>query len=264
LGTNLQRLSQQNTLAVSHRVPMLPESSNRLRTVGERRMILKKFLIQSSNTLLLIGLTTLVQAENTKLPDVSEFLMAQNREIALARSAAPDRVSKKATIMVLRENGYQTVVEGSNSFVCLVLRSWGNPTHDHKYMYDPNLAVPECLDANAVKTILPMQLFRAKLGTRMTPPAEIEAAIKEGFRSGRFHRTETVSFSYMLSAAMVFGDGHQGPPHIMIYLPDNYKNETVGGFPYSDQLIFVEGGPDQPFIAANIYLLDESIEPVFD
>ncbi len=198
------------------------------------------------------------------LPAVSEFLMEQDREIALARSAAPDRVSKNATIMVLGENGYETVIEGTNSFVCIVIRSWGNPTHNHAYLYDPNLIVPECLDENAVTTILPMQLYRAELGARQTPPAKIEAAVMEGFRSGRFQRTESVSFSYMLSAGMMFGAGRQGPAHIMIYLPDNYENDTVGGFPYSERFIIVEGGPDQPFIAANIYLLDKAIEPVFD
>ena len=166
--------------------------------------------------------------------------------------------------MILGENGYETVIKGTNSFVCLVIRSWGNPTHNHAYLYDPNLIVPECLDENAVKTILPMQLYRAELGTKMTPPADIEAAVMKGFRSGRFQRTETVSFSYMLSAGMMFGNGNQGPAHIMIYLPDNYENDTVGGFPYSERFIIVEGGPDQPFIAANIYLLDQAIEPVFD
>jgi hypothetical protein len=188
--------------------------------------------------------------------------MAQDREIALARSAAPGRVSNEATIMVLKENGYVTVIEGSNSFVCLVIRSWGNPTHDHKYMYEPKLIVPECLDENAVKTILPLQIFRAELGTKLTPPAEIEAAVTEGFRSGRFQRTQSVSFSYMLSAAMGMGDNTM-PAHIMIYLPDNYDNSTVGGFPYSERFIIVEGGADQPYIAANIYLLDKAIEPVF-
>ena len=86
----------------------------------------------------------------------------------------------------------------------------------------------------------------------------------EGFRNGRFQRTESVSFSYMLSAKMTFGGDQQGPAHIMVYLPDNYKNDTVGGFPYSERFIIVEGGPDQPFVAANIYLLDKAIEPVFE
>ncbi len=224
----------------------------------------KLSVVLASLTLLLIAPLLTVHAADSDLPALSEFLMEQDREIALARSAAPDRVSEDATIMVLGENGYETVIKGTNSFVCIVMRSWGNPTHNHEYLYEPNLIVPECLDENAVKTILPLQLFRAELGTKMTPPADIEAAVTEGFQSGQFQRTETVSFSYMLSAAMSFGEGVQGPAHIMVYLPDNYKNGTVGGFPYAERFIIVEGSPDQPFIAANIYLLDKAIEPVFD
>jgi hypothetical protein len=226
-------------------------------------MVFNSLLVRCSLTLFLFIPVLAVHAGSV-LPAVSEFLMEQDREIALARSAAPDRVSKNATIMVLGENGYETVIEGTNSFVCIVIRSWGNPTHNHAYLYDPNLIVPECLDQNAVKTILPMQLYRAELGARQTPPAEIEAAVMEGFRSGRFQRTESVSFSYMLSAGMMFGADRQGSAHIMIYLPDNYENDTVGGFPYSERFIIVEGSPDQPYIAANIYLLDKAIEPVFD
>ena len=108
-------------------------------------------IVLASITLLLIAPLFAVLAAETDLPAVSEFLMEQDREIALARSAAPDRVSRDATIMVLGENGYETVIEGTNSFVCIVMRSWGNPTHDHAYLYDPNLIVPECLDENAVK-----------------------------------------------------------------------------------------------------------------
>ena len=68
----------------------------------------------------------------------------------------------------------------------------------------------------------------------------------------------------MVSAGMTFGGGQHGPAHIMIYLPGNYKNNTVGGFPYSERFNIVEGGLNQPFIAANIYLPDKAIEPVFD
>ncbi len=226
--------------------------------------MLSSLFVRSSFALLFIVPFVAVHAADADLPPVSEFLIEQDYEIALARSAAPDRVSKDATVMVLGNDGYETVVEGTNSFVCIVMRSWGNPTHNHAYLYDPTLIVPECLDANAVRTILPVQLLRAELGAKQTPPAEIEAAVTEGFRSGRLQRTESVSFSYMLSAGMRFGTDNPGPAHIMIYLPDNYQNDTVGGFPYSERFIIVEGGRDEPFIAANIYLLDKAIEPDSD
>jgi hypothetical protein len=196
------------------------------------------------------------------LPSLEPYLLKEKREIALARSAAPARVSRDAAIMVLTDEGYRTAVEGSNGFVCLVLRSWGNPTFAASATYVPEILVPECLDRKATGAILPVQLFRAKLGVQGTPPARIKEEVQRGFREGRFRRTETVSFSYMMSAGMTFGSGASGPPHVMVYLPDDYSNQDVGGFPYSERVVFVEGGADEPFVAANIYV-DEAIEPAY-
>jgi hypothetical protein len=47
----------------------------------------------------------------------------RNAEIALARSAAPDAISRDAEVLVLGRNGYQTAVTGKNGFVCVVERS---------------------------------------------------------------------------------------------------------------------------------------------
>ena len=43
-------------------------------------------------------------------------------EIAMARSAAPERISRNATVLVLGVHGYQTASVGTNGFVCLVER----------------------------------------------------------------------------------------------------------------------------------------------
>src|SRR5579863_3220504 len=48
----------------------------------------------------------------------------RDAEIALARSAAPPFISHDATVMVLGKNGYETAVEGTNGFVCVVERAW--------------------------------------------------------------------------------------------------------------------------------------------
>ncbi len=104
--------------------------------------MLKLLVVRCSTALLFLVSVFAVHAAESALPTVSEFLMEQDHEIALARSAAPDRVSKDATIMILGENGYETVIKGTNSFVCLVIRSWGNPTNDLAYLYYLNLIVP--------------------------------------------------------------------------------------------------------------------------
>lgn len=54
----------------------------------------------------------------------SRYMMASpQKEIALARSAAPSAISKDAEVLVLGPHGYRTAVKGTNGFVCLMERS---------------------------------------------------------------------------------------------------------------------------------------------
>src|SRR6476661_6809273 len=59
-----------------------------------------------------------------RMAAIDQYLMEKNAEIQLARSAAPESISRYATILVLERQGYETVVEGKNGFVCMVARSW--------------------------------------------------------------------------------------------------------------------------------------------
>jgi hypothetical protein len=55
---------------------------------------------------------------------VEQYLMEdRNAEIALARSAAPESISRDAEVMVLGRPGYETAIEGKNGFMCIVERS---------------------------------------------------------------------------------------------------------------------------------------------
>src|SRR6266571_4835415 len=70
-----------------------------------------------------------VRAQEEKYSPLSEYLMAQNDEIALAKSAAPQTISDHATIRVFTSSGYKIVHEGENGFVCMVMRGFtGAPT----------------------------------------------------------------------------------------------------------------------------------------
>ena len=59
-----------------------------------------------------------------RMAAIGQYLMEKNAEIQLAGSAAPDSISRDATILVLGRQGYETAVEGKNGFVCMVERSW--------------------------------------------------------------------------------------------------------------------------------------------
>ncbi len=75
--------------------------------------------------LLLVGLgATGMKAQEAKYPPLSEYMMARDAEIALAKSAAPQAISDRATIRVLTTSGYQTAHEGDNGFLCTVMRGF--------------------------------------------------------------------------------------------------------------------------------------------
>src|SRR6516225_5290222 len=59
-----------------------------------------------------------------RMAAIEQYLMEKNAEIQLARSAAPDSISRDATVLVLGRQGYETAVEGRNGFVCMVERGW--------------------------------------------------------------------------------------------------------------------------------------------
>ena len=59
-------------------------------------------------------------------------------EVALARSAAPGSISDGAEVMVLGREGYKTAVKGTNGFLCIVERSWGQST-DQTEFWNPKM-----------------------------------------------------------------------------------------------------------------------------
>jgi len=133
-------------------------------------------------------------------------------EIALARSAAPPAVSAGATVLVLGERGYVVAEEGTSDVTCHVSRDFAESLE------------PLCFDAEGSRTILPIYLRRAELRARGISPAEIEADIADGLRTGRFRLPTRPAIGYMMSAEQVLfaPDGRNvgaWRPHVMIYYP---------------------------------------------
>jgi hypothetical protein len=79
--------------------------------------------------LLLAGLNTAAAwGQDSKYPPLSEYLMSADAEIALARSAAPNNVSARATVKILSASGYTVAAQGDNGSVCMVMRGFAAPT----------------------------------------------------------------------------------------------------------------------------------------
>jgi hypothetical protein len=138
--------------------------------------------------------------------------LPRDREIALARSAAPPTVSDSATIYVLGDSVWEVAVRGSNGVACHVNRSWIASLEPH------------CYDAEATASILPMELRRTELLHRGGSVDEANREIAEGLASGRFRLPRRLAMSYMMSAAqqLISEDGRavgKWRPHVMIFFP---------------------------------------------
>src|ERR1022692_416820 len=91
-----------------------------------------------------------------KMAPIDEYLIGdRNAEIALARSAAPESISRDATVVVFGPHGYETAVEGKNGFVCIVERGWMN-LFDNPEFWSPKVRGPICFNPPAARTVLPI------------------------------------------------------------------------------------------------------------
>jgi hypothetical protein len=149
---------------------------------------------------------------------MSQYLIADRAsEIALARSAAPETISGKATIQVLGPSGYVTVVKGSNGFVCIVERSWLSP-FDSSQFWNPKLRGPDCYNPEAAKSILPIVYKTTALALRGLSKNEIHDALKAALAAQQFPRLEAGAMSYMMSKQQLIGKPlNHWLPHLMLY-----------------------------------------------
>ena len=162
----------------------------------------------------------LAQDPGTKYPSmapVEQYLMDRDAEIALARSAAPESVSRDATILVLGQQGYETAVQGKNGFVCLVARGLvGAP--DWPEHWSPKVHGAECLNPQAARSILPYHELRTKLTLAGDSTEEVMDKVRAALRHGELPALEPGAMSYMMAKGSYLTDegGHNGP-HVMFY-----------------------------------------------
>src|SRR3984885_10799858 len=100
---------------------------------------------------------------HTSMAPLDQYLMAdRDAEIALARSAAPESISREAEVLVLGRHGYETAVKGKNGFVCAVERGWMGPFNgdDAANFWNPKVRGPVCYNPPAARSILPLTYKR--------------------------------------------------------------------------------------------------------
>jgi hypothetical protein len=190
----------------------------------------KTFTTSPAITLALLFILTAAshvqaQAQDAKSPypamaPLDQYLIAdRNAEIALARSAAPESISKDAEVMVLGRHGYEIAVKGKNNFVCVVERSWIAGI-DNPDFWNPKLRGPDCYNEQAARTYLPIVIKKTDLILAGQSKSQMFESIKAAFDKGELPRQEPGAMSYMLSKEQYLNDGAvHWHPHLMFFVP---------------------------------------------
>jgi len=175
-------------------------------------------------SLALIG-TTQGQALGPKtlyptMAPLDQYLMPDREaEVALARSAAPDAISRDAKILVLGRHGYETAVEGKNGFVCVVERGWMSPPNAPEF-WNPKLRGPVCFNPPAARSVLPASYKRTEMALAGRTESEIIEGNKAAFEKGELPVLEPGAMSYMMSKGAYLTDrGDHNLAHLMFYAP---------------------------------------------
>ena len=178
---------------------------------------------------LILGATWQAQAQDAKAPypsmaPIEQYLMTdRNAEIALARSAAPEAISRDAKILVLGRHGYETAVEGKNGFVCAVERGWMGPFNgdDAASFWNPKIRGPICFNPPAAHSILPLTYKRTEMILAGKSKAQIIDALKAAYEKKELPPLEPGGMSYMMSKDQYLTDGgdHHWMAHLMFYTP---------------------------------------------
>jgi hypothetical protein len=199
--------------------------------------------IAFKNFALLVVLSTAYQAiaQDAKTPypnmaPIEQYLMTdQAAEIALARSAAPESISRDAEVQVLGRHGFETAVKGKNGFVCIVERSWTSaPDAD---FWNPKVRTPICYNAAAARSVLVRNIKRTYLILAGSTKDQVDEIIVAAVDKKELPGMELGAMCYMMSKQGYGGDTvAHWPAHLMFY------------FPQTDPAVWGAGQPDSPVL----------------
>jgi hypothetical protein len=181
--------------------------------------------------------TGLVRAQNqpagyASMAPLDQYLMDRTAEIALARTAAPDAISRDAKILVLGPHGYETAAEGKNGFICAVERGWMAP-FDNSEFWNPKIRGPICFNPPAVRSIWPLTIKRTELVLAGLSKEQIMEKLKVAMGRKELPALEGGAMSYMMGKGAYLTDrGDHNLCHLMIYAPltkgDSWGADVAG------------------------------------
>ena len=155
-----------------------------------------------------------------KMAPIEQYLMSdQAAEIALARTAAPESLSRDAEVLVLGRHGYESAVQGKNGFVCIVGRGW-SAAADPDY-WNPKVRVPMCVNAAAARTYLPRVTKITEMALAGRTLDQVNDAMAAGIAKKELPPMESGAMCYMTGKQGYGGDvAPHWPAHLMFFYSD--------------------------------------------
>ncbi len=197
--------------------------------------------IKSFALLVVLGTAAMALDATTpypKMAPIGQYLMDRTAEIALARSAAPESISRDAEVMVLGRHGFETAVKGKNGFVCIVERSWTSaPDPD---FWNPKVRTPICYNAAAARSYLRLIIKTTDLILAGRTKAQTDETIVAAIDNKELPAVAPGAMCYMMSKQGYGCDGvKHWPSHLMFFYSD------------TDPATWGAGLPGSPILASN-------------
>src|SRR6202451_1684481 len=215
------------------------------------RTLIKTMALGSFALVIVLSPPSPAQAQDSgplyeRMAPIAQYLMAdRNSEIALARTAAPESISRDAEVLVLGRHGYETAVKGKNGWVCVVERSWMAPFDAPEFL-NPDQRLPLCLNPPAVRTHLPLTFKTTELAMAGLSRTQMFDNIKAAYDKKELPLPEPGAMCYMTSKQQYFSRKvGNADPHLMFW------------FPKTDDLFWGAGLPGSP-----VYVHQYSPEPI--
>ena len=151
---------------------------------------------------------------------LDQYLTAdRDAEIALARTAAPESISRDAEVLVLGRRGFESAVKGKNGFVCLVGRGWTSAADAD--FWNPKVRVPMCANAAAARSYVLRMTKETELGLAGRTQAQINEAITAALAKKELPPMELGAMCYMMGKQGYGGDNApHWPSHLMFFYSD--------------------------------------------
>jgi hypothetical protein len=210
--------------------------------------ILRSITVRSFALVIMLGVAWPLQGQDGKasyptMAPLEQYLIAdRNAEIASARTAAPESISRDAEVLLLGGHGYETAVKGKNSFVCMVQRSWAAGVDDPEF-WNPRLRAPICFNGPAARSYLPLIIKKTGWVLAGQSKAQMSSNIRAAFDKKELPTLEPGAMGYMLSRQGYLSDrGGHWHPHLMFFVPQTDAQTWGANLPGSPML----GSEDPP------------------